>query len=45
MKKIIEVQRRDAVSSAIIIHGMTMKLFRRVDQALQPRTPKKSKAQ
>jgi hypothetical protein len=31
-----EVARRDAVSYAIIIHGTTMKLFRRLDQGLKP---------
>jgi hypothetical protein len=31
-----EVAHRDAVSYAIIIHGITMKLFKRLDQALNP---------
>ena len=31
-----EVARRDAVRSAIIIHGFTMKLFKQIDQALNP---------
>jgi hypothetical protein len=31
-----EIARRDAVSYAIIIHGVTMKLFGRIDQALKP---------
>ena len=30
------IPRRDAVRSAIIIHGMTMKLFKRIDQGLKP---------
>jgi hypothetical protein len=31
-----EIARRDAVSYAIVIHGVTMKLFGRIDQALKP---------
>lgn len=31
-----EITRRDAVSYAIIIHGMTMKLFARLDAGLKP---------
>ena len=31
-----EVARRDAVSYAIIIHGITMKLFAKLDQGLKP---------
>ena len=31
-----EVARRDAVRSGIIIHGITMKLFTRLDQSLKP---------
>ena len=31
-----EVARRDAVRCAIIIHGMTMKLFAKIDQGLNP---------
>ena len=31
-----EIARRDAVSYAIIIHGMTMKLFARLDEGLKP---------
>jgi hypothetical protein len=39
-----EIAHRDAVSYAIIIHGITMKLFSRVDQALKPADAERIKA-
>ena len=38
------IPRRDAVRSAIIIHGMTMKLFKRIDQGLKPADAERVKA-
>ena len=38
-----EVPRRDAVRSAIIMHGITMKLFKRLDDGLSPADAEKVK--
>jgi hypothetical protein len=39
-----EIARRDAVSYAIIIHGITMRLFDKIDQSLNPDAAKAVKA-
>lgn len=39
-----EVPRRDAVRCAVIIHGITMKLFAKIDQALKPTDAERVKA-
>jgi hypothetical protein len=39
-----EMSRRDAVSYAIIIHGVTMKLFARMDQGVSPTDSSKASA-
>jgi hypothetical protein len=39
-----EIPRRDAVSYAIIIHGTTMKLFKRLDDGLKPADAERVKA-
>ena len=39
-----EVNRRDAVSYAVVMHGITMKLFAKIDQGLKPADAGRMKA-